>query len=656
MEKTNNREWVKNAAIIFLAVLLVLTFFSNTIMNHSLPEVATQSVTGGSIVARVRGTGTVTANGSHQVKAEGTRKIQTVMVKVGQKVETGDVLFTLGEGASEEIEAAEKNLRTLQASYNRTAANGPIASYAADSERLRQTKQRWEEAEKALEAAEKAAKEALTDQTADLERRINNKQIELDTLKSNIEALQITLEEAEVRNADQLKRLEELNAERAKLVAELENLPVTEENPAITAKRNEILQKTTRLEEVQQWHDDLVLMYGNLEALKSERDILSNDINNALNPDNNSELNRQLAAILEQINQIETAEAEIYNLNLELTQLQAELESLRAQYEGDVVSLNSQISVIDEQINALVSGDVTEARKALEEAEASKKELEEELETLKFQYQTLLTAGNTPQSESYKYYLQARDEAYLAYMSALDSVSYTMASTAQQQNIQAIELQGIQADIDAAKKKLADLLGGEDAQVTAKVSGTILTVDATAGDTKQKGDVLCSIEVPDMGYSLSFSVTNDQAARLRIGDTATVSNFYWGSEITATLNSIKIDQKNPQTNKTLTFDLIGNVTAGSELTLSVGQKSANYDLIVPSSAIRTDSNGTFVLRVDAKNSPLGNRYIARRVGVEVLASDDNNSAVTADLSNGDYVITTSSAPIKSGEQVRLSAS
>ena len=28
------REWVKNAAIIFLTIMLVLTFFSNTIMNY----------------------------------------------------------------------------------------------------------------------------------------------------------------------------------------------------------------------------------------------------------------------------------------------------------------------------------------------------------------------------------------------------------------------------------------------------------------------------------------------------------------------------------------------------------------------------------------------------------------------------------------------
>ena len=34
---SKRRDWIKNVAIIFLAVMLVLTFFSNTIMNYSLP-------------------------------------------------------------------------------------------------------------------------------------------------------------------------------------------------------------------------------------------------------------------------------------------------------------------------------------------------------------------------------------------------------------------------------------------------------------------------------------------------------------------------------------------------------------------------------------------------------------------------------------------
>ena len=181
----------------------------------------------------------------------------------------------------------------------------------------------------------------------------------------------------------------------------------------------------------------------------------------------------------------------------------------------------------------------------------------------------------------------------------------------------------------------------------------VTAINVSAGDTVTKDTVVCTIEVPDMGHTLSFSVTNDQAQRLRVGDTATVSNYYWGNEIVATLSNIRIDPKNPQTNKELTFELSGDVTSGSELTISVGQKSANYDTIVPNSAIRSDNNGKFVLAIEAKSSPLGNRYIAKRVSVEVLASDDNNSAVVADLSYGDYVITTCNSPVKSGDQVRM---
>ena len=52
--KVSKREWVKTAAIIFLAILLVLTFFSNTIMNATLPEVAAQQIEGGTINAKIR--------------------------------------------------------------------------------------------------------------------------------------------------------------------------------------------------------------------------------------------------------------------------------------------------------------------------------------------------------------------------------------------------------------------------------------------------------------------------------------------------------------------------------------------------------------------------------------------------------------------------
>ena len=68
MEETpKKREWVKNAAIIFLAVMLVLTFFSNTILNRTLPEVVTRYVEPGTIDAKVRISGTVAARETYDV-------------------------------------------------------------------------------------------------------------------------------------------------------------------------------------------------------------------------------------------------------------------------------------------------------------------------------------------------------------------------------------------------------------------------------------------------------------------------------------------------------------------------------------------------------------------------------------------------------------
>jgi multidrug efflux pump subunit AcrA (membrane-fusion protein) len=74
------RGWIKNAAIIFLAVMLVLTFFSNTIMNWSLPEVSGQYAGYGTITSSIRGTGTVEANMAYNVQLEETQ---------GSKIGTG---------------------------------------------------------------------------------------------------------------------------------------------------------------------------------------------------------------------------------------------------------------------------------------------------------------------------------------------------------------------------------------------------------------------------------------------------------------------------------------------------------------------------------------------------------------------------------------
>ena len=52
---SDRKDKIKNIAIIFLTLMLILTFFSNTIMNYSLVEVSTQMVMSDSITTKVRG-------------------------------------------------------------------------------------------------------------------------------------------------------------------------------------------------------------------------------------------------------------------------------------------------------------------------------------------------------------------------------------------------------------------------------------------------------------------------------------------------------------------------------------------------------------------------------------------------------------------------
>ena len=120
---SRKREWIKNIAIIFLTIMLILTFFSNTIMNYSLPQVATQYVMSGTISAQIRGTGTVQAVDPYHVVIDESRVIRSVAVQQDSFVEKGDVIYYLEDKESAELETAREELATAQLSYDKQILN-----------------------------------------------------------------------------------------------------------------------------------------------------------------------------------------------------------------------------------------------------------------------------------------------------------------------------------------------------------------------------------------------------------------------------------------------------------------------------------------------------------------------------------------------------
>ena len=559
------REWVKNAAIIFLSVMLVLTFFSNTFMNYSLPEVAAQYVQSGTITAKIRGTGTVESGDPYNVKISETRTISSVLVKTGDKVEKGDPLFLLEDKESKELTDAQAALDKAMLDFELALLSGNISNSTFQNVQngnvasINTYQSRIVAAEAEIDRWQKQVDEATN-----AINQLKTAQVNVDaggtpdtgSEQNKVNAAQAALNSDEVKIAKD--KISEWQAAQATCQATIDKY---NENIASSVSGNGFVNQVTE--------DEYQLALKNREQYQSLINERQAFINN--NPD--------------------------------------------------------KVKAYDEKVKALA-----DANKALTEKQNSK---------------TNSTNSLTVQTQNWQTELDKRN---IQLKAAQDTKAQLLKDISTELNLD-YQLDSLKKQRDDIAKLQENAVG---ASIEAPISGTITSVTVKAGDEAQPDTALVTMQPEGKGFTMSFSVTNDQAKRLSVGDKADLVNSWRYSDMDITLASIKPDTTDPGQKKLLTFDITGDeVTPGQSLNVSVGQKSANYDLIVPNSAIREDSNGKFILIVESKSSPLGNRYVATRVDVEVLASDDTQSAVSGALYGSEFVITTSTQPVEAGKLVRL---
>lgn len=219
-----------------------------------------------------------------------------------------------------------------------------------------------------------------------------------------------------------------------------------------------------------------------------------------------------------------------------------------------------------------------------------------------------------------------------------------------------LELKGIQDAINKAQAKV-DRLEKEEigATITAPVDGRVTNLSYTAGEMTAADSPVAIIRIQGKKLSVSFSVKKEQAQKLKVGDEAKPQNpWEYGEEFTAVLRQITADTSDPQNSRLLKFEIDSEaVSAGDNVQLQLAESSKTYDLVVPNSAIRNDANGYFVLVLQTRQSPIGNRYIVRRENVKILARDDTNCAISGAIGAYTFVVTNSTKMISAGDQVRL---
>lgn len=670
---TKRREWVKNAAIIFLTIMLLLTFFSNTIMNYSLPEVATQYVQTGTITAKVRGTGKVEASDPYNVIAKESRVITSVAVKQGDIVEKDQVIYYLEESESDELTKAEQELEDLELNYMKglfganvspevitKVANGNIDSFSQLQAKVTDMQNRLEAAKKRVEECQKNVDDLTLQSTKDT----NNAGVS--TKNEELSKDQATTDLTEAQNRfekDKAATITSLNAQITEVnsqIADLEKLITSTgsgkgSTPGTTDSY--YAQKATAVGNL---HDKMKLIY---DAAKTDSGITltgpvpgTKDVTDAAKVQATlldakkvfEGLQKDINAVPGKADSYITLFAD-YNAALLVVQnIEQNASDINKNYgdqqtslaskKADLANLQKKLAEV-QAITASSDGGVQDAQNRLNQANRNILEI---------------TTANSQTSVAWQNRLADANAALKNAQAVYDLLKEEQTSLAADINAE-LDLSKTNKDIQKKKEEIERLKEKSmGSAVKAPVAGTITTVKYVAGETTQPEDVMAVIQPEGKGFTLSISVTNEQAKKVQIGDMAELQNSWYYDDARVMLSAIKPDPDNPGTNKLLVFDVSGStIQADQSLSISVGQRSQEYELVVPNSAIREDNDGKFILTVESKSSPLGNRYIATRVGVEVLASDDNNSAISAPLYGWEYVITTSTKPVEAGKQVRL---
>ena len=571
---TDRKDKIKNITIIFLLVMLILTFFSNTIMNYSLVEVSTQQVTSGQITSKVRGSGSVEASESYSVTIEETRKIATVNVKKDTEVATGDLLFTLEDTDSDELDAAKKSLNEAQAAYESAVLTAGITVAERQS----------------IEAGKGSSLTQKQNEIAAANQRVKDAQAAVDAAQASVDKIKAQIDAVSNSTADTTAE------EKAVLDAEKKN---SEAQDSLTSAESAYTPVKSAYDTALSEYNDAVIAFNAAKATY-EKDT--------------SDLNNKKA--------MDAAEIAMKSANEKLKNCKGNLDKVQGPYD-------SAKSAATDSKNALSNANYNLSVKKL-------------------------TGTNTAEANN----LQAQLNTATA---ALTDANTALTSATNDQKKVTDKISG-EVTIASAYKTMTDLqeevaklqaksIGTE---ITSPISGTVTDIAVTAGTTVNANDVMMTIQPENKAYVLQFSVTENQAKKVRVGDTAEILNNWYGNDVSAVVSAIRKDPQN-RSNSMIICEMKGDVSVGDSYTLSIGEQRSNYDTTVPTSAIREDSNGKFILIIESKSTPLGNRYYARRVDVDVITSDDTKSAVTGALEGYEYVITTTTKPIKENEQVRLAS-
>ncbi len=318
-------------------------------------------------------------------------------------------------------------------------------------------------------------------------------------------------------------------------------------------------------------------------------------------------------------------------------------------------------------------GKPEEAEKLRQQAEAAAVERKTQAQAVYDGAVQELEAQKTQAETELQNQESARTQSYNAYQSAQEQDAAAAENDQKTAEAGSYSVQSAQVDLDLARKELEKLVQvqNENGEVKAPVDGVLKKSSMTAGNVTDDTSFLmlgCG------GYRIKGALTAEDLSKIEQGDEVSVMVPGKGKALKKNVEEVRFGAD-------ASFGTAGEKSAqgggsasggqnmagvfyvpleeneamyGSEVSYEISRQTESaYQQILPLSAVRKDSDGTFCLVAEQEETILGNEYKAKRVPVTVLEKDGSSAAVNAALDPDDKVIIGSSKEIAPGDKVRL---
>lgn len=593
----SRREWVKNIIIVFLLIMLILTFFSNTIMNYSLPEVSVTRISRDKVSKSYTLDLSVEANKTYSVTADESREIKRVAVRKGQQIKEGQILFYLEEVK----DSAEAKLLQEQIDAERTAYEKALITASDDYFTFNQAVQ--------------VARDKLN-------QYINEKNNASSSSSGSSSDSKDILEKKAMLTSD----LENITAGSYDRLSSEIYAKISDEHKAYTKAENEY----NTAEEKCRNYTSVITNAGAENGVKplernlEEQKLILEQKKSELAVEYNIMTAQEIASLELKIKYAEEDLEEVKNAITALEEANTEKNEKLGVFETAKKNLDKKVS----EVSSYISAEISSLNSDSYEGGSG-----------------MISPDTTDYDELIRNAQYELDAAVNALEKQIESDRIEDAQTA-------LDLSAQKKKIESLEEDLEKLLSKQNStEVTSPLEGVVEEIKFASGQSFAEGEELLVLNLSDDGFTAAATVSAEQAKVLKKGAEAKIADKT--DNVKVTVKNIVKDKKDSSV-FSITFAIEGDAVAGQNIKVELGDAASQFDKVVPRSAVNKDSSGAFVYVVRAKSTPLGNRYLAEKVAVTVVAEDDTQCAVSGDFGDSaDYIITASSKPFLPGDQVRF---